>query len=265
MRRLLVAGFIAVAGQGAYAADMPDLPVLRGSFSEPQRAYRTIWQGFYVGGQAGYGSSNMGFEKFSPATTGVITWPVLEGTTHRSSMFGGFAGYNAQFEDVVIGVEGSYMHGVFSGAAFNESTTTTGVAGPVAPGLNLVVTRRTDGAMTVKDSGSLRIRGGYTMGNFLPYAFAGFSMGRADTLRGTSITGTYTGTTVVNDVSGLPRTTTLSTNTNNQFVHGVSAGVGLDWMLFGGMFLRAEYEYLQFTSTINTNIHSVRAGVGYKF
>src|SRR6187401_504267 len=99
MRRLLVAGFIAVVtAQGALAADMPDLPVLRGSVYEAPRTYRTIWQGFYVGGQAGYGASNMKFSDLN-----VAGWPLLEGVSHRAASFGGFAGYNAQFEDVIVG------------------------------------------------------------------------------------------------------------------------------------------------------------------
>lgn len=260
MRRLLVAGFIAVAAQGAQAADPPDLPILRGSVYEAPRTYRTSWQGFYVGGQAGYGASNMDFSGFNETD-----WPPLSGATHRATSFGGFAGYNAQFEDVIVGIDGSYMHGTFTGSATATSTTTTLNVGPI-PGLNDVVTRRSDGAMTVKDFGSVRVRGGYAAGNFLPYAFVGLGFGRADTFRSISISGIYTGTTAANGVSALPRPpTTISLDTNNQFVHGVSAGVGLDWMLFGGLFVRAEYEYLQFTSGLDTNIHSVRGGLGYKF
>jgi opacity protein-like surface antigen len=259
MRRLLVAGFIAVAAQAAQAADLPDLPILRGSFQDAPRAYRVNWQGFYVGGHAGYGASNMEFLSLNQDN-----WPPLAGATHRATSFGGFAGYNAQFEDVIVGIEGNYSRGTYTGSAFGESTTTTFNVGPVA-GLDHVVTLRSDGAMTVKDFGSLRVRGGYMAGNFLPYAFAGIALGRADTLQSNAITGTYVGTTVANGVSGLPRTTTISTDTNNRFVHGFSGGFGLDWMVFGGLFVRAEYEYLQFTSSIDTNIHTVRGGVGYKF
>lgn len=115
--------------------------------------------------------------------------------------------------------------------------------------------------MSVKDFGSVRVRGGYTFGNFLPYAFAGFGLGRADTSRSISIQGFVDAAALI--PAGPP--TILRTDTKNQFVHGVSAGVGLDMMLFGGVFLRAEYEYLQFTSTLPTNIHSVRGGLGYKF
>src|SRR6478672_1504049 len=56
MRRLLLAAVIFGAAQGAYAADMPDLPVLRGSLPEGLSTVRTVWQGYYIGGQASYGS-----------------------------------------------------------------------------------------------------------------------------------------------------------------------------------------------------------------
>ena len=246
MRRLLVAVFIAVAAQSAHAADLPDLPILRGSFRDAPVVSRTVWQGFYVGGQAGYGASNMAFEDLN-----LTGWPPLSGATHRASAFGGFGGYNAQFEDVVIGLDASYMHGTFSGSASNQSTVI---------GSPQTVIRTSTGSMSVKDFGSLRVRGGYAIGNFLPYAFAGLGLGRADTSQSIGIQGFFTDT-------GLPYApaTILRTDTKNQFVHGVSAGVGVDMMLFGGVFLRAEYEYLQFTSSIPTNIHSVRGGLGYKF
>ena len=256
MRRLLVAGFVAIAGQGSALA--ADLPILRGAIGEPAPACcRAVWQGFYVGGQAGYGASSMGFEEFSPEPTTNATWPLLESVTHRASMFGGFAGYNAQYENVVIGFEGNYMHGAFAGASSAERVDSL----PINATTNLIRTYRSDGSMTVKDFGTLRVRGGYTMGNFMPYLFAGFGMGRADTFRSATLTGVLE----TSGVPGAPRVTTIATDTNNQFVHGFAAGAGLDWMLFGGLFVRAEYEYLQFTSTLNTNIHSVRGGVGYKF
>jgi opacity protein-like surface antigen len=259
MRRLLIAGIIAVVAHGAQAADAPDVPILRGAVYEAPKVKRALWQGFYVGAQAGYGASNIDFVGLSETN-----WPGLAQATHRATSIGGFAGYNAQFEDVIVGIEGNYSHGTFTGSAFNTSTETFLNVGPL-PGLDRTVVMRSDGSMAIKDFGSVRIRGGYIAGNFLPYAFVGLGFGRADTFRSNTITGTYTGTTGLNGVSGVPRVTTLAYDTNNQFVHGVSGGVGLDWMLFGGLFVRAEYEYLQFTSSIDTNIHTVRGGVGYKF
>jgi outer membrane immunogenic protein len=258
MRRLLVAGFIAVATQGtAFAAD---LPILRGALREPAPACcRAVWQGFYVGGQAGYAGSNAELQEFS--FTG---WPAVVGATHRAPAFGAFGGYNAQYENVVLGFEGSFMHGTLTNSDSNETRTTNINAGPIA-GLTSVVTRRTDASIASKDWGSVRVRGGYVMGNFLPYFFAGFGMGRADTVRTATVRGVYTGTLTENQILDPDRTSTVGVTTKNQFVHGFSAGAGMDWMLFGGLFARAEYEYLQFTSTVNTSIHSIRGGIGYKF
>ena len=36
-------------------------------------------------------------------------------------------------------------------------------------------------------------------------------------------------------------------------------------MLVGGLFMRAEWEYLKFAAPINTAVSTVRAGLGYKF
>jgi len=45
----------------------------------------------------------------------------------------------------------------------------------------------------------------------------------------------------------------------------VTAGLGVDVNLVGGLFMRAEWEYVRFTSQVDTNINTVRAGLGYKF
>ena len=45
----------------AQAADMPDLPILRGSYTDGLNTSRVNWQGFYFGGQGGYGSSDQNF------------------------------------------------------------------------------------------------------------------------------------------------------------------------------------------------------------
>ena len=35
--------------------------------------------------------------------------------------------------------------------------------------------------------------------------------------------------------------------------------------LWGGLFARAEYEYVRFTGAVDTSINTVRGGLGYKF
>jgi opacity protein-like surface antigen len=36
-------------------------------------------------------------------------------------------------------------------------------------------------------------------------------------------------------------------------------------MLAAGLFLRAEWEYVRFASSVDTSVNTVRAGLGYKF
>ena len=52
---------------------------------------------------------------------------------------------------------------------------------------------------------------------------------------------------------------------HNHLVYGYSAGLGVDVNLVGGLFMRAEWEYVRFTSSVDTSINTVRAGLGYKF
>ena len=56
MRRFLLVAVMCGSAGVAQAADMPDLPFLRGSFTEGLSATSVNWQGFYVGGQVSYGS-----------------------------------------------------------------------------------------------------------------------------------------------------------------------------------------------------------------
>ncbi len=60
MRRFVLAAMMFGAVSGAHAADMPDFPALRGGFTDGLNTARVNWQGFYIGGQAGYGSITSG-------------------------------------------------------------------------------------------------------------------------------------------------------------------------------------------------------------
>ena len=61
MRRFLLVAAMCGAASVAQAADMPDLPFLRGSFTEGLSTTAVNWEGFYIGGHAAYGASNMNF------------------------------------------------------------------------------------------------------------------------------------------------------------------------------------------------------------
>lgn len=275
MRWIMAAAAFAAMMQGAQAADLPDMPVLRGGFADaPPRVMD--WRGFYLGGQAGYGTTDMNFQNSAQsmlgrllnnvdveAAFGVSAWPLLGTTRAQSVVYGGFAGYNTQWDEVILGAEFSYMRGDFNGSAsgtqgrnfmnfpqteYNTSTTLTANAG-----------------MRVTDLSSLRVRGGYAVGSFLPYMFGGVALGRADLSRSASyaINYRYVGT------SGYPSFgpfgDTASEVKKGEFVYGYSAGLGVDMMLFSNLFVRAEWEYLRFTSQTDASINSFRGGVGYKF
>src|SRR5258708_1455470 len=61
MRLILLAAVMCGVAAGAQAADLPDLPILRGAVTDGMTTSSVNWQGFYVGGQGGYGSSDENF------------------------------------------------------------------------------------------------------------------------------------------------------------------------------------------------------------
>jgi outer membrane immunogenic protein len=272
MRRWLLAAAMFGVVQGAQAADLPDLPVLRGAFPEGLTAAKANWQGYYIGAQAGVGTSDMNFAGSThdlashllfntgiEAGGGVAEFPLLGKTSQHGHGWGGFAGYNSQWEDVVIGVELSYMHGKFGG------TQTDSMERFFAdPSGNIdEATYTATGTMSISDMGTLRARAGYAVNQFLPYMFGGIALGQADIIRTAHIFGTQF------DAGGpginVPFSVSATSGQYSHLIYGYSAGLGVDVQLVSSLFLRAEWEYIRFTSTIDTSINTVRAGIGYKF
>jgi outer membrane immunogenic protein len=270
MRRLVLAAMMVGVAHGALAADLPDLPVLRGFVSDAPRSARTNWQGFYVGGQAGFGAADMNFSTTNNALIAAVTAnpivqqaqfpsfpPIGKVNTDKNAGFGGFIGYNAQWDDAVVGLDISYLHQTLKGSAMADFETFN------QQGMTTTDTHTdTAASLTLRDFGSARMRGGWAFGSFLPYAFAGIGLGMADVTRNISVTRTV----VVNGVvtSG-PSTASWNQNQSNHFVYGYAAGVGLDTMLMAGLFLRLEYEYLRLGTAVDVSVNTVRAGLGYKF
>lgn len=98
----LAVGLMVVAGCGvAQAADLPQRA------PAPPPAYMPVevpvydWTGFYVGGNVGWGWTNASGTYSNPAV-----WPVSQ---NANSFIGGFqAGFNYQFNNIVLGVEGDW-------------------------------------------------------------------------------------------------------------------------------------------------------------
>jgi outer membrane immunogenic protein len=266
MRRFLLTIVMAVVATGAKAADMPDF--LRGSIPAGP-APVADWQGFYLGGQAGYGSSD---ENFNGATSNmtqalladtlieqamqVSSWNLELGkNSQQAGGFGAFAGYNWQWDDVVLGVEGSYLHANFGGSA--SATEARSSTAALSDGLIHDVTATSQAAISISDMATFRARAGWAFGCFLPYVFGGVALGNADISRSITVQDSAPGVQF--------QTLSASDVEHNHMVYGYSAGVGIDYKVAAGLFLRGEWEYTRFTDTIDVSINTVRAGVGYKF
>ena len=274
MRRFLLAAVMIGTASCAQAADMPDLPILRGSYVDGLTTSRVNWQGFYVGGQGGYGSSD---EKFAGSNASMLATPLdrnviqqmqvsqwnlgLAGQSARSSAYGAFAGYNWQWDDVVVGLEASYVHGSFGGASRATKELVSGLA--LSDTFFHDVAVDSSASISISDMATFRARAAYAWGCFLPYMFGGFALGKADIARSVTIHDAVSAT--INGPFTPLATLNATDAVHNHLIYGYTAGLGFDVNLVGGLFMRAEWEYVRFTSQVDTNINTVRAGLGYKF
>jgi opacity protein-like surface antigen len=275
MRRFLLVALMFGAVSGAQAADMPDLPILRGGFVDGLTTSGANWQGFYIGGQAGYGSSDENFKGSTANMTRALLadtlienamqvsqWNLALGkNSARSSGYGAFAGYNWQWDDVVVGLETSYLHGTFGGST--SATEARSSLTALSDGLFHDVTATSTASISISDMATFRGRAAYAFGCFLPYAFGGFALGNADISRSITVQDVVSLTRFSAGTALAPLTATDAVH--NHLIYGYTAGLGVDINLIGGLFMRAEWEYVRFTAAVDTNINTVRAGLAYKF
>jgi outer membrane immunogenic protein len=191
-------------------------------------------------------------------------WPVL-GTANNSALtYGGFVGYNTQWEDVIVGFEANLNR---AGFALNAPSTPIGPLTTAADsfGNTHTVTINANGSVTNFDLAGLRVRAGYVLGNFMPYAFGG----AAFALSTVSIAAT------VHDVQCSTATPpvcnaftfTGSNAFNNEVLYGFTIGGGVDVAVTPNVFLRAEFEWDQFKPPpgIMMSIATGRVGAGFEF
>jgi outer membrane immunogenic protein len=289
MRRLLMAVVTFGVVGSAQAADMPDF--LRGSIPAEQTPTRN-WDGWYAGGQVGYSSASMDFSQSLVGQTNFIFRDsVLEVPTSKLSAFlskanvqgtgfGAFVGRNYQWDDLVFGVEANYNY-INSLAGSSSSS-----IGPLlfvnppgdTPPLGVIrdtyaVTLTGAAAAQIKDVITFRGRAGWAIDNFLPYVFGGLAVGRMDVQR--TVTSFVTKEQDLNTnppTLGTPAflpsvSQTQTQERTNNFVVGWTGGLGMEYMLGANVFLRGEWEYIQFLSVMNTTVtmNNLRAGIGYKF
>jgi opacity protein-like surface antigen len=282
MRWFICAVVVLAFAPSAYAAD---LDILRGTDTVGPATF-TNWSGFYFGGQAGYSSASADFTKAAQplvatslaeltleAEVEPSSWPILGSGSAHTSGFGGFVGYNTQWQDLILGLEGNYTH---------SPVTIIGASSPILDRVFVVgsnedsVNLQGTGSMEITDYGSLRARAGWVLGNFLPYGFAGVALGWGNYSVTSLIYGQQNALTATPPIlpcnPGVEATCVdydfpNSAARQGVLLYGFSVGGGLDVALTSNIFVRAEYEYVQFApiANITASMSSARVGAGFKF
>ncbi len=286
MRRLVLAAAMLGTMSVAHAADMPDLPVLRGGFTEGLSKSSVNWDGFYVGGQFGFATSEMDFSRAPKSMTDFMLrdsilqapvggWSLLPKNHVQATGFGAYVGRNWQFYDAVMGVEAnySYMNNLASTASDSMTRLIPGEEAPTNHAYTYNTTLGGGAALQLKDYVTFRGRVGWSGGDFMPYAFGGLAIGRADVSRFATVsylkyddfTDPNTGVTTRTTIGSA--TMTQSEQRVNSFIYGWTAGIGIEYALLDCVILRGEWEHVGFSNAknISVNLNNFRVGAGYKF
>jgi outer membrane immunogenic protein len=279
MRWVFCALFLSGLALPAAAADL-DFDFLRSVTTVGPGTY-TRWSGFYAGGQIGFGNANADFSDVTQALVAFVLrdttlqaddapsqWPVLGSANQSAFGYGAFAGYNTQWQDVILGVEANYNHAAFSlrAASYPIARTTTDSTGSA-----YAIEFTGSGSMAAENFGTLRLRAGWVAGNFLPYAFIGPAVGVANTSVSVSGSGEQFTSGTVGICSATqpcaPFAIVNSFGANSQVLYGFTAGGGVDMAVTQNIFLRAEFEFDQFKPPpgMLATIATARVGAGFKF
>lgn len=273
-RVVAVAMLLALSAREATAADWLD-DTLRGSFtsSAPMR-----WDGFNFGATMGlssmntdFGNSSSSLVAYSLRNTTVLnelqpqTWTTLPSNTTNGRQYSIFLGYNIQWSELVLGLDGSYnrpssLASSASDSIARQATTSDTFVNQI----NIAA----QSSLQLVDYATVRARAGYAMGLFLPYAVVGVAVGRFNytTTATTTVSGNSPTIAAPNNVYG-PNTNTQSNARNNAFSAGPLFGLGIDVAILPNVFLRAEWEYAAFAPVggIRAGLNTGRVGVGMRF
>jgi outer membrane immunogenic protein len=244
MKRLFLVGVVAgLSSAGAYAADLGPYrapPPPERDYYEPVRDMPWSWRGFYAGVNAGYAWG--GDDSVTLSGPGIGT---AIGSLEPNGWFGGGQiGYNAQFQSLVFGIE----------ADLQGSDISDGLSGPV-PGSAYFATANT----SIDWFSTIRGRVGYAAGPALLYATGGFAFADVDT-----------------HVSASDGVNAVSFS-NDEVKTGYTLGGGIEWAFAPNWSLKSEYLYVnlgdndftapggQFSTHSETDFHTVRMGLNYRF
>lgn len=258
----------------AGAADMPDDSWLRGSFTTESPGYMR-WDGLQFGAQVGLSSMSADFGNAGSTQIAYIlrnttlqnefapsNWTTMPKVVTNSKQFGGFIGYNMQWDALVVGADIGYNRMTSMEAGASDSIARQVIT---SDGTTHNVYINTAASLKLIDYATFRARAGYAFGQFLPYAMVGAAVGRFN----------YTTSATVMDVwspKGAAPWTTFGPNTqsdskDNAFAAGFLVGLGMDVALLPNVFLRGEWEYIAFGAVngIRSALNTGRVGVGVRF
>lgn len=278
MRRVLCAAVVLTLASPAFAGDFD---VLRG----PEPTYH--WSGFYAGAQGGFSSSVVNLGPAAGPDIGYLLresaieqdqqisqWPVLGAAHPEAGSYGGFVGYNYEWQGLVFGGEVGYFHSLLSASSNGGLTRNFTDSGNLPAHHNYYYTMSVSGnaSLTMSDFTTFRARAGWEAGQFLPYIFGGLALSRASVT--SSATVQYTATDYPD--SEEPPLTPLDPlavgpltqgSNNNTFAYGADMGVGVDVALLKNFFVRGEFEYIYFApiNGIPVSVSTARIGGAFKF
>ena len=266
MRRFLLAAVMFGTASGAHAADMPDLPVLRGA----SRGLSTVvgWQGYYVGGQAGYGRRTR-TSTVRPATSMAdVAGRTVDRKPNMDVSQWNRLGQGSGAAPALAPSPATTPSGTMSSSAWKRlparqvrsarraSTGTQRIAGRYF--------RTSHGDLDVCDRRSSdfgyvpRARPVMSSGAFCPTCLSAPAWQCRHHRTASRCTRRISGRSGVRHLA-------RPTAQHNHLIYGYSAGRRRRCHLVGGLFLRAEYEYHPLDVDVESNINTVRAGLGYKF
>jgi outer membrane immunogenic protein len=222
MRKVLGAllAFAAMPVAAGYAADMP--------LKAPPAAVAAIynWTGFYVGGELGGGWARGTTTDVVPS--GGFPAGFTSASITRSGLLGGgYAGYNYQINQIVLGIDGNYDWADLTGSGSDVSPTTGNTAVHSAK---------------VKWDAAITGRLGYATNNLLFFVKGGWAWA--------SFSESSTGTTPGGALVG----TSNSSDTRN----GGTVGGGIEYGFAPHWSAKLEYDYVKF-KTSNYNASSLSA------
>jgi len=283
MRRLFVAVLCLLGYATHTVAGEFDMPTLRGSSPFiPASPKYVRWSGAYVGGFVGGAQASVDFGNAAKELIASILrntwienefnasdWSRLPNGGDRSSTQGGFIGYNTQWQDVVVGIEATYTR--LSIAASSTDAITRVLT---HNDFNYSVTVASSASYQLTDYGSLRVRAGWVVDQFLPYGTLGLAVGRGSYSR--SATVSYPA-----PIYNLPPPTppdqppptppafgpvSETQARTNAYIWGYAIGGGLDIAVLPHLFVRGEYEFVALPiAGMQMNLHNVRVGGALKF